>query len=120
MELSNKVTVSFTQIWSDIQRFLANNRKYFEVYRVRAWIWSVFVPIILFVPTYLLLAAFDQFNFTSIVQFFLSLFLFITWIVAPGMFLYVNRGCNTISKIWFWTWLGLDLAFIIVWIIVFT
>ncbi|WP_408007344.1 hypothetical protein ACJROX_22030 [Pseudalkalibacillus sp. A8] len=120
MELSSKVSVSFSDIRSDTKKYLETNRKYFEMYRTRAWIWSVFVPFILFVPTYLLITAFDQFNFTSIFQFFLGLFLFVIWIVTPGMFLYVNKDRNTVSRVWFWAWLGLNLGFIVFWIVLFT
>ncbi|MCF6408918.1 hypothetical protein [Pseudalkalibacillus salsuginis] len=120
MELSSKIPAPFSSIQSDTRKYLEENRTYFEMYRVRAWIWSIFVPFIQFVPTYLLIVAFDQFNFTSIVQFLLGIFLFVIWMVIPGMFLHVNKDRNTYSRVWYWSWFVLNLGFVVFWIVLLT
>jgi hypothetical protein len=113
MELSYRQTIDTAQ--KTVLTFLDEYRSYFEMYRVRGWIWSVFAPFMLFVPIYLWIAAFDHFSFTSVIQFGLSLTLLTIWICLPAIFLYINSNRHMIAKIWLWTWMVLIILSIVLW-----
>ncbi|WP_257351235.1 hypothetical protein [Pseudalkalibacillus decolorationis] len=118
MELSYKRSVDFTK--RNVTDFIADNQEYFEMYRVRAWICSVFTPFIAFVPVYLWIAAFDEFSGASVIQFVISIVLFLTWTCIPGAFLYVNSKHHIVAKIWLWVWPGLMVTAIVLWAIWFS
>lgn len=119
MEMARKVQLPVQNMMDWIQNMVNRNRRYYEMYNRRAIIWSIFTPFIMAVPGYLFLASFDHFNFTSIIQFILGLFLYVAWIAFPGIFLYVNASRNKWLKIWFWFWLGLSLVSPFVWLVLF-
>ncbi|WLD92513.1 hypothetical protein [Alkalihalobacillus sp. AL-G] len=113
MELSYQRTINYAQ--RSLSTFFNEYRVFFEIYRIRGWVWSVFTPFIIFVPVYLWYAAFDHFSFASIIQFGLSVVLLLTWICLPAIFLYLNSDRHIIAKIWFWAWTGLMLVSIVLW-----
>ncbi|MCF6138404.1 hypothetical protein [Pseudalkalibacillus berkeleyi] len=117
MELARRINIPVHKYLNLFIQMIEENERYFRAYRVRALIWSFFTPIIMFVPSYLLLASFDTFNFTSVIQFILAIILLITWIAFPGIFLYVNADFNKASWVWMWIWLSLSCISLIVWII---
>lgn len=118
MEIAKKINFPARNYWSMFHHYLEHNHRYFNMYRVRALIWSFFTPIIMFIPAYLFIVTFDQFNFASIMQFLLACITFVTWTAFPGVFLYVNSERNKASEIWFWVWLALAPVSLIVWMVV--
>ncbi len=120
MEIARRIQLPVENSWSLFTQYVEDNRRYFNMYRVRALIWSFFTPLIMSIPAYLFVVTFDRFDFASIIQFLLAILLFVTWTVFPGIFLYALSDQTKASTIWFWTWLGLVPISLIVWMVLFS